>query len=105
MARDSRLTQGMEEEKPPIVEDHLQEPHRFHKEHEAWDYKGTIAYWVTAMTIEGALLFSLGSLMMYPRMSPTDEKHEYVAEAWVDYSFMIGGWCFLFGNYLTYLNV
>eukprot|EP00747_Dinoflagellata_sp_TGD_P144317 gnl/TRDRNA2_/TRDRNA2_176479_c2_seq17.p1 gnl/TRDRNA2_/TRDRNA2_176479_c2~~gnl/TRDRNA2_/TRDRNA2_176479_c2_seq17.p1 ORF type:complete len:393 (+),score=52.08 gnl/TRDRNA2_/TRDRNA2_176479_c2_seq17:104-1282(+) len=99
----------------PIVQDLLQEQQDFHDdttrsfhssvEHEAWDYKGAVAYWCTCMTIEGAVLFSVGSLMMFPGTKPTDEKHEYVSRAWVDYSFMIGGWCFTFGNYLSYLNV
>lgn len=73
--------------------------------HQAWDYKATIAYWTTCMTIEGAILFSVGSLMMYPGMKPEDEEHEYVERAWVEYPFFFGGWCFTFGNYLSYLQV
>merc|ERR1719506_1308341 len=85
----------------------LRERPHFHydTEHEAWDYKSGIAYWCTCMGIEGSLLFTLGCLMMFPGMKPTDEKHEFVARAWIEYSFMIGGWCFTFATYLSYLNV
>lgn len=71
----------------------------------AWNYKATIAYWTTCMTIEGAILFAIGSFMMYPGTKPSDEEHEYVERAWVEYPFFFGGWCFTFGNYLSYLQV
>jgi len=89
------------------MDDPLLRDQTFHSlvAHAAWDYKATLAFWCTCMTIEGAILFAVGSLMMFPGMKPTDEEHEYVARAWIEYSFMIGGWCFTFGNYLSYLNV
>lgn len=76
----------------------------FHEEkkHPAWDVKSTIAFWVSALTVEGSALFLIGSLFLYPGLLPEGEDFEYAFKAWVDYPFMIGGWCFTIGNYLCY---
>jgi len=44
----------------------------FHDDHthKAWDIKSTIAFWISAWTVEGAVLFTLGSAFLYPGMVP-----------------------------------
>lgn len=65
----------------------------------AWDWKAGIAFWASVFSLQGSLLFLIGSVAMYPGL--VSGKSE---TAWVDYPFMIGAWCFLVTNYLIYFN-
>merc|ERR1711966_503536 len=66
-----------------------------------FDFQKTVAFWSAIFFIEGSVLFTIGSICMYPDV----ELHTWKYKGWVDYTFMIGAWCFTVGNYLNYFLV
>jgi len=84
-------------------------------EEQNWAFRNTIAFWAATFFLEGSALFTIGSIAMYPSviqvctddMDPAinDCEAEFFYKAWVDYSFMIGAWCFTVGNYAVYFQV
>lgn len=76
---------------------------------EVWSYKATIAFWSSMYFVIGSVLFVVGSVSMIPGFCPpaatNEEAHEEYFRVWVDYSFMVGAWCFTLGNYLAYFQV
>jgi hypothetical protein len=70
----------------------------------AWDFMNTVAFWASIFFIQGAVLFTIGSICLYPGIIPSNAP-DYIAIAWIDYTFMIGSWCFTIGNYLVYFQV
>jgi hypothetical protein len=77
---------------------------RFNRDSEkvrAWNFRNTIAFWASIFFIEGAVLFTIGSVCIYPVVGLDAASYE----AMVDYCFMIGAWCFLIGNYAVYFQV
>lgn len=74
---------------------------------ECWDFRNTIAFWASCIFVEGSMLFTIGSIFMFPDLISTSnaELHEMRYKAWVDYSFMIGAWLFTIANYLVYFQV
>ena len=80
-----------------------------------WEFQNTIAFWAATFFLQGSVLFAIGSIAMYPSIlrvcgvgeEPTvsDCQPEFLYKAWVDYSFMIGAWCFSVGNYAVYFQV
>lgn len=69
-----------------------------------WSFRNTIAFWAATFFLQGSVLFTIGSVAMYPSVlivcgeEGTKEENmssgcqpEYFYRAWVDYSFMIGG--------------
>jgi hypothetical protein len=67
----------------------------------AWNFRNTLAFWASIFFIEGAVLFTIGSVCIYPVVGLRGASYE----AMVDYCFMIGAWCFLIGNYAVYFQV
>ena len=87
-------------------------------EERTWNFQNTIAFWAATFFIQGSVLFTIGSACMYPSVltvcgeEGTDAEDEtvncqpeFIYKAWVDYSFMIGAWCFTAGNYCVYFQV
>ena len=70
----------------------------------AWDFMNSVAFWASIFFIQGSVLFTVGSICLYPGAIP-EGAEEWVSLAWIDYSFMIGAWCFTIGNYLVYFQV
>ena len=80
-----------------------------------WQFRSTIAFWASTFFLQGSVLFATGSIAMYPsvlQVCSEEQDHktsscqpEFLYKAWVDYSFMIGAWCFLIGNYAVYFQV
>jgi len=80
-----------------------------------WEFRNTIAFWAATFFLQGSALFTIGSISMYPSVlrvcgggenaTVSDCQPEYIYKAWVDYSFMIGAWCFSVGNYAVYFQV
>jgi len=55
---------------------------------------------------QGSCLFTVGSVALYPSLdiaSDGDQDWKYIA--WVDYTFVIGAWCFTIGNFIIYHQV
>lgn len=73
--------------------------------HDEYDYRDTIAYWSAIFFIEGSVLFTIGSISMYPEILGSKEHYANKYLAWVDWPFMMGAWCFLLAHYLTYFQV
>ena len=58
---------------------------------------------VTPLTLVASLLLSLSP---HQGLETDDDcQPEFMYKAWVDYSFMIGAWCFTVGNYAVYFQV
>jgi len=82
-----------------------------------WEFQSTTAFWAATFFLQGSALFTIGSIAMYPSIlnicSEEAEESgeisncqpEFMYKAWVDYSFMIGAWCFTAGNYAVYFQV
>ena len=86
-----------------------------------WSYRNTIAFWAAILFQQGSVLFTIGSIALYPsilhvcdegdknvrrRLAGEDDcMPEFMFRAWVDYSFFIGAIAFTIGNYLVYFQV
>eukprot|EP00658_Telonema_sp_P-2_P027282 TRINITY_DN21098_c0_g1_i2.p1 TRINITY_DN21098_c0_g1~~TRINITY_DN21098_c0_g1_i2.p1 ORF type:complete len:288 (-),score=70.72 TRINITY_DN21098_c0_g1_i2:129-992(-) len=69
-----------------------------------FDFQRTLAFWGSIFFVEGSVLFTIGSVALYPDLN-AELDAEFKKKAWVDYSFMIGAWCFTIGNYFIYYLV
>ncbi|GMI12834.1 hypothetical protein TrRE_jg10611 [Triparma retinervis] len=82
-------------------------------EEQKWEAQNTVAFWAATFFLQGSLLFTIGSIALYPSVltvcsedtKTEDCSPEFMYLAWVDYSFLIGAWCFTIGNYLVYFQV
>ena len=68
-----------------------------------WEFRNTIAFWAATFFLQGSVLFTVGSIAMYPKV--LEGQPEFLYEAWVDYSFFIGACCFTLANYAVYFQV
>jgi len=82
--------------------------HQEDADHPAWNVKATIAFWITCLTIEGAVLFALGAICSLEKMKkymPHTGSNYWGLESWISYPYFIGGIAFTVGNYLCYFQV
>lgn len=78
--------------------------HGAHVTTKKWDFTATVSFWAAIFFIQGSMLFTIGSIAMYPSVHLEDmAKFKY--QAWVDYSFLFGAYCFTVGNYALYFQV
>jgi hypothetical protein len=68
-----------------------------------WKFQNTVSYWACVLFIQGSVLFTVGSICIYP--SVAEYQSGFVQEAMSEYGFMIGSWLFFIGCYLIYLQV
>jgi hypothetical protein len=66
-------------------------------EEQKWEAQNTVAFWAATFFLQGSLLFTIGSIALYPSVlticvedSKTEDcSPEFMYRAWVDYSFLI----------------
>lgn len=71
-----------------------------------WDFQNSLAFWASVFFIEGSALFTVGSVALYPAIDVAEGgTADWKFRAWVDWTFVIGAWCFTVGNFLVYHQV
>eukprot|EP00937_MAST-01D_sp_MAST-1D-sp2_P003126 g3126.t1 len=69
-----------------------------------WEFQHSLAFWSAIFYIQGSVLFTFGSLCLFPGMLG-EPGLAWKTRGCVDYVFLIGAWAFALANYLLWFSI